>query len=114
MIHNQGPRGKMGRHHEKGKHRGQWSSIMAAANQPPLLNVGRWAGIHKTPVKYEWEVQIGFPVLKHPLFCGCRYHHLYVRLEQDTVWLTQQQIAMLMGTNVPAISKHITNIWSLF
>ena len=37
---------------------------------------------------------------------------LEVKLEQETVWLTQQQIAMLMGTNVPAISKHIANIYS--
>ena len=37
---------------------------------------------------------------------------LEVRLEQETVWLTQQQIAMLMGTNVPAISKHVANIYS--
>ena len=36
---------------------------------------------------------------------------LEVKLEQETVWLTQHQIAMLMGTNVPAISKHITNIY---
>ena len=37
---------------------------------------------------------------------------LEVRLDQETVWLTQQQIAILMGTNVPAISKHIANIYS--
>ena len=36
---------------------------------------------------------------------------LEVKLDQETVWLTQQQIAMLMGTNVPAISKHIANIY---
>ena len=34
-----------------------------------------------------------------------------VKLENETVWLTQAQIAVLMGTNVPAISKHITNIY---
>ena len=37
---------------------------------------------------------------------------LEVRLDQETVWLTQQQIAALMGTNVPAISKHIANIYN--
>lgn len=35
---------------------------------------------------------------------------LNVRLEKDTVWLTQRQIAYLFGTEVPAISKHIRNI----
>jgi prophage maintenance system killer protein len=35
---------------------------------------------------------------------------LDVRLEQDTVWLTQKQIAELFGTEIPAISKHIRNI----
>jgi len=34
-----------------------------------------------------------------------------VKLENETVWLTQAQIATLMGTNVPAISKHISNIY---
>ena len=33
-----------------------------------------------------------------------------VKLEHDTVWLTQRQIANLFGTEVPAISKHISNI----
>ena len=35
---------------------------------------------------------------------------LEVRLEDETVWLTQSQIAELFGTEVPAISKHIRNI----
>ncbi len=35
---------------------------------------------------------------------------LEVRLEDETVWLTQAQIAELFGTEVPAISKHIRNI----
>ncbi len=33
-----------------------------------------------------------------------------VRLEEDTVWLSQKQIASLFGTEVPAINKHIKNI----
>jgi len=33
-----------------------------------------------------------------------------VRLEQDTVWLSQAQIAELFGTKRPAITKHISNI----
>ena len=35
---------------------------------------------------------------------------LEVRLENETVWLPQAQIAELFGTEVPAISKHIRNI----
>ena len=36
---------------------------------------------------------------------------LEVRIEDETVWLTQAQIALLFGTEVPAISKHIGNIY---
>jgi prophage maintenance system killer protein len=36
--------------------------------------------------------------------------NLDVRLEGETVWLTQRQIAYLFGTEIPAISKHIKNI----
>jgi hypothetical protein len=35
---------------------------------------------------------------------------LDVRMERETVWLTQSQIAKLFGVNIPAISKHIKNI----
>jgi len=37
---------------------------------------------------------------------------LEVRLDEDTVWLTQQQIAELFGVNQPAISKHLRNIFN--
>ena len=37
---------------------------------------------------------------------------LDVRMEQETVWLTQKQIADLFGVKKAAISKHITNIFS--
>jgi len=37
---------------------------------------------------------------------------LEVRLEQETIWLTQQQIADLFGVKQPAISKHLKNIFS--
>lgn len=37
---------------------------------------------------------------------------LDVRLAGETVWLTQAQIANLFGVNVPAVSKHIKNIFS--
>ena len=36
---------------------------------------------------------------------------LEVRLDNETVWLTQQQIADLFGVKQPAISKHIANIY---
>lgn len=34
-----------------------------------------------------------------------------VRLEEDTIWLTQKQIALLFGTQRPAITKHLNNIF---
>ena len=37
---------------------------------------------------------------------------LEVRLEEETVWLTQEQIATLFGTKRPAITKHLSNIYS--
>ena len=36
---------------------------------------------------------------------------LDVRLEQDTVWLAQAQMAELLGKNVRTISEHIRNIF---
>jgi len=36
---------------------------------------------------------------------------LEVRLEDETVWLTQAQIAELFGTQRPAITKHLANIF---
>ena len=35
-----------------------------------------------------------------------------IQFKQDTFWLTQQQIADLFGTQRPAITKHIGNIFS--
>ena len=37
---------------------------------------------------------------------------LEVRVEGETVWLTQESLAKLFGVNQPAISKHIGNIYS--
>ena len=37
--------------------------------------------------------------------------NLDVRLENDTVWLSQAQIAELFGTKRPAITKHLSNIY---
>jgi hypothetical protein len=36
---------------------------------------------------------------------------LEVKLEEETVWLTQKQIARLFGTQRPAITKHLHNIF---
>lgn len=38
--------------------------------------------------------------------------HIDVRIKGDTIWLTQRQIAELFGTKVPAISKHLKNIFA--
>lgn len=37
--------------------------------------------------------------------------NLEVRLEAETIWLTQEQIASLFGTQRPAITKHLKNIF---
>ena len=37
---------------------------------------------------------------------------LEVRVNEDTIWLTQTQIAQLFGVGQPAISKHLKNIFS--
>ena len=37
---------------------------------------------------------------------------LEVRLDEETVWLTQAQIAMLFGTKRPTITKHLNNIYN--
>ena len=36
---------------------------------------------------------------------------LEVRLEKETIWMTQAQIAALFGTQRPAITKHFNNIF---
>jgi hypothetical protein len=38
--------------------------------------------------------------------------HLEVRIQEETVWLTQEQIAFLFGTKRPAITKHLGNIFN--
>ena len=35
---------------------------------------------------------------------------LKVNLENDSIWLTQEQIALLFGANRPAVTKYINNI----
>jgi hypothetical protein len=39
-------------------------------------------------------------------------HQIEVRLKNETVWLTQLQIAELFGTKRPAITKHLKNIFN--
>jgi len=36
---------------------------------------------------------------------------LKVSIDNETIWLTQKQIAEVFDVNVPAISKHIKNIY---
>ena len=36
----------------------------------------------------------------------------YSRFDEDTVWLTQAQMAELFGVKQPAISKHLKNIFN--
>ena len=36
---------------------------------------------------------------------------LEVHLEKETIWLDQKSIANLFNVNIPAISKHISNIY---
>ena len=55
----------------------------------------------------EAEMQKGEVILYHP----SETIKLEVRLENETVWLTQQQIADLFGVKQPAISKHLNNIF---
>jgi len=38
--------------------------------------------------------------------------HIEVRFDEDTAWLTQAQIADLLGTKSQAITKHINNIFN--
>jgi prophage maintenance system killer protein len=39
--------------------------------------------------------------------------NLDVRLENETIWLTQAQLAQLFGTMRPAITKHLVNIFNI-
>ena len=37
---------------------------------------------------------------------------LDTKLENETIWLTQKQMAELFGVKTPAISKHLKNIFN--
>ena len=39
-------------------------------------------------------------------------YRIEVYVKDDTVWLTQEQIALLFGTQRPAITKHLNNIYA--
>jgi hypothetical protein len=36
---------------------------------------------------------------------------LKISVNEETIWLTQKQISEVFGINIPAISKHIKNIY---
>lgn len=38
--------------------------------------------------------------------------HIEVRIDQETVWLNRQQLALLFGRDVKTIGKHINNVFS--
>ncbi|MBN2727754.1 MAG: virulence RhuM family protein [Bacteroidales bacterium] len=38
--------------------------------------------------------------------------HIEVRVDEDTVWLNRQQIAVLFGRDIKTIGKHINNVFS--
>lgn len=37
---------------------------------------------------------------------------LDTKLENETIWLTQKQMAELFGVKIPAINKHLNNIYN--
>ncbi len=37
---------------------------------------------------------------------------LHVTLQDETLWLTQKMMAALFDVNIPAISKHLENIYA--
>jgi len=38
--------------------------------------------------------------------------HIEVRIEDETVWLNRNQIALLFGRDVKTIGKHINNVFN--
>ena len=62
----------------------------------------------ETPKTLPTIVEKGEIVLYQPNESIC----LEVRLENETIWMTQQQIADLFGVKQPAISKHLKNIFN--
>ena len=62
-----------------------------------------------TEIQHRTDIQQGEIILYQP----DETVRLEVRLEDDTVWLNQQQMADLFGTNRQAITKHLKNIYSV-
>ena len=62
----------------------------------------------ETPKTLPTIVEKGEIVLYQPNESIC----LEVRLKNETIWMTQQQIADLFGVKQPAISKHLKNIFN--
>ena len=46
------------------------------------------------------------------LFIDFTSTYSFVQLKEESVWLTQEQIATLFGTQRPAITKHLNNIFN--
>ena len=42
---------------------------------------------------------------------GKKAPQVEVKIERETLWLTQAQIALLFGTQRPAITKHLNNVF---
>lgn len=59
-------------------------------------------------LKQKQQFNKGEIIIYQPKTGGPRFE---VALEKDTVWLTQTQIALLFGTQRPAITKHLKNIF---
>lgn len=38
-------------------------------------------------------------------------NEIQVSVDSETIWITQSQIALLFGTQRPAITKHLNNIF---
>ena len=80
-------------------------SRIFAAREPPSLSTMLKSGVvlFLYPMENQGEI-----ILYQP----DNEVKLEVRLEEETVWLTQEQIATLFGTKRPAITKHLSNIYN--
>ena len=53
------------------------------------------------------------PVKNILLFNAAADRQVSVHFDQGTFWLTQKAMALLFGVNVPAVSKHLKNIFEV-
>jgi hypothetical protein len=51
------------------------------------------------------------PVKNILLFSAAADRQVTVHFDQGTFWLSQKAMALLFGVNVPAVSKHLKNIF---